>query len=99
MCKSIVTQTFAVVVGLRFKRADNIRPYDAQLKKWCIGKVCDNTLAQFHLHASHQRQQFVFALQKGAPLIGRFDISSTFQSCLRTLGVSLKLQFIALSTN
>ena len=27
---------------------------------------------------------------EGAPLIGRFAISSTFQSCYRTLGVSLK---------
>ena len=38
----------------------------------------------------HQRLQFVFVPYDGTPLIGRFAISSTFQSCYRTLGVSLK---------
>ncbi len=32
----------------------------------------------------------MFVPYDGTPLIGRFAISSTFQSCYRTLGVSLK---------
>ena len=38
-------------------------------------------ILKFCMSASRQRQQFVFAPFEGAPLFGRFAISSTFQSC------------------